>query len=53
MTKPMVQIRWASKIPPSLPGGGWELSTDGGLTWCRATEAEVRRRTNVELAGWV
>ena len=49
---PVVRIRWRNLIPPTLKGGGWEVSTDNGVTWTPANRKEVGKLTSTELVLW-
>jgi hypothetical protein len=46
-----VMIRWSSKIPPTLPGGGYELSLDR-QTWRPVSPEEVKKLVETRLVDW-
>jgi len=46
----VVKVRWKNDIPPMLKGGGWEMSSDSGLTWKPASQTEVM--TQIGLVMW-
>jgi hypothetical protein len=48
----VVKIRWKNDIPPTLKGGGWESSMDGGATWKAVNQKEVNQLTSTQLVLW-
>lgn len=46
-----VYIRWINLIPPTLKGGGWEMSTDGKI-FSPVSADQVRRLSGERLVVW-